>query len=175
VNLSSFNPIRDPDREEPYVEPTFLNSSATPSSHSSRLRHDLNERNIRLAEKTGVPNERSIGASSTVLYLPDERGRHGNFHPASYKRILNRAEWRRRLDKTHTTAHKILASHDRERRELDSCNSSDALLMNIFCHPRSFERDPLSSLLSFEANADLIFGYRPRISMIGRPGGLYRD
>jgi hypothetical protein len=37
--------------------------------------------------------------------------------------------------------------------------------MNVFCHPRSSERGPLSSLLSFEANADLVFGYKP--SMIG--------
>ncbi len=132
VDLLSFNPIRDNDWEAPYVEQTFVNSSATPTSPSSRLRQELNARNARWAEKCGVPHERSIGAGSTVLYLPDERGRHGNFHPASYKRILNHPKWRRRLVKTHTTAHKILASHDRDRRELDSCNSSDALLMNIF-------------------------------------------
>jgi hypothetical protein len=39
--------------------------------------------------------------------------------------------------------------------------------MNIFCYPRSPERGPLSTLLCFEANAGLIFGYKPRISMIG--------
>ncbi len=167
MDLSSFNLIRDNDREAPYVEQTFVNSSATPSSHSSRLRQELNARNARWAEKSGVPHERSIEAGSTVLYLPDERERHGNFHPASYKRILNDPAWRRRLVKTHTTAHRILVSHDRNRRELDSCNSSDALLMNIFCHPHSSGRGPLSSLLSIEANADLIFGYKPRISMIG--------
>ena len=73
-----------------------------------------------------------------MLYLPDKRERHGDSrNPASYKRILNNPRGVRRLVKTHTTAHRILVSHDRNRRELDSCNSSDALLMNIFCHPHS--------------------------------------
>jgi hypothetical protein len=167
VNPSFLNRIRDNDCEAVYVEQTAINSSAAHASHSFRLRQELNARNVRWAEKSGFPHELSIGAGSMVLYLPNERGRHGNFHPASYKRILTNPEWRSRLVKTHTTAHKILASHDRDRRELDACNSSDALLMNIFCHPRSSERDPLSSFLSFEANAHLIFGYKPRISMIG--------
>jgi hypothetical protein len=39
--------------------------------------------------------------------------------------------------------------------------------MNIFCHSRCSERGPLSSFLSLETNADLIFGYKPRISTIG--------
>jgi len=117
------------------------------------------------AETKQLAHEVSIASSPTVLYHP-EAGRHGNFHPASYKRILNKAAWRQRLVKTHTTAPKILVSHDRQRRELDSCNSSDALLMNIFCHPASLKRGLLSSLLSLDETADLIFGYKPRIPMI---------
>ena len=171
MDPSSLNPIQDNDRETPYfehnLEPMLSYRTANLTNHSSRLRQELNARNIQWAEKSGFPHERSIGADSTVVYLPDGRGRHGNFHTASYKRILTNPEWRRRLVKTHTTAHKILASHDRDRRELDACNSSDALLMNIFCHPRSSEPGPLSSFLSFEANAALIFGYKPRISLIG--------
>ena len=167
MDPSFLNPIQDNDCEAPFVEQTLVNRSANTSNHSSRLRQELNARNSQWAEKYGFPHERSIGAGSTVLYLPDGAGRHGNLYPASYKRILTNPEWRKRLVKTHTTAHKIFVSHDRDRRELDSCNSSDALLMNIFCHPRSSERGPLSSLLSFEANADFIFGYKPRISMIG--------
>jgi hypothetical protein len=167
VKPSLLNPIRDNDCEAPDVEQTVPSDSASRSSHSSRLRQELNARNARWAEKSAFRHELSIGADSAVIYLPDERGRHGNFHATSYKRILNNPEWRIRLVKTHTTAHKILASHDRDRCELDACNSSNALLMNIFCHPRSPERGPLSSFLSFEANADLNFGYKPRIFMIG--------
>jgi hypothetical protein len=69
--------------------------------------------------------------------------------------------------KPHTTARKILVSHDRDRRELDSCNSSDALLMNIFCHPSSYGHGPLSSLLSLDADANFVFGYKPRLPMVG--------
>jgi hypothetical protein len=38
--------------------------------------------------------------------------------------------------------------------------------MNIFCHPASLERGPFKSLLSIDENAEVIFGYKPRIPMI---------
>jgi hypothetical protein len=48
--------------------------------------------------------------------------------------------------------------------ELDSCNSSDALLMNIFCHPStSSAQSRLRQYLAVESTADLIFGYKPRV------------
>ena len=179
MDPSSLNPIQDNDREAPYVEQNLelmlVYRTANLSNHSTRLRQELNARNIHWAEKSGFPHERSIGADSTVLYLPDGRGRHGNFHTASYKRILTNPEWRKRLVKTHTTAHRILVSHDRDRRELDSCNSSDALLMNIFCHPRSSERGPLSSFLSFETNADSHLRLQAANLHDRRPGRLYGD
>jgi hypothetical protein len=105
------------------------------SSYASALRQELSARNIIWAESNGFLHECTLGALPSVLYRADDQQRHGNFHPASYKRILNNPAWKRRLAKVHTTARKRLLSHDPDRQELDSCNSSDALLMSVFCHP----------------------------------------
>jgi len=163
MDASSLTPISDYEASE--LAQVVVTGSSIHLSYSSGMRQELNARNSQWAERAGFLHELSVAAKPTVLYFEDARGRHGNFHPVSYRRILSNAEWRKRLVKTHSTAHKILASHDRERSELDSCNSSDALLMNVFCHPSSCRRGPLASLLSLDVNADLVFGYRPRLSM----------
>jgi hypothetical protein len=135
------------------------------------LRREVGARNVIWAEEHGFLHEQTTGSPSSVLYRPDERGRHGNFHPASYKRILRNPNWSARLSKTHTTARRCLVSHDPERRELDSCNSSDALLMNIFCHPSSASpKSALRSYLAIEASARFIFGHKPRIPL--QNGGI---
>jgi hypothetical protein len=134
--------------------------------YASLLRHELRARNIKFAEDHGFLYEQTIGSSLSVIYRADEEGRHGNFHPESYERILCNSDWKRRLSKKHTTAQKVLLSHDPDRVELDSCNSSDALLMNIFCHPStSSAQSTLRSYLAVETNAELIFGYKPRVPL----------
>jgi hypothetical protein len=51
-----------------------------------------------------------------------------NFLPSSYDCILKKKEWSDRLNKRHPQVHNA--------KEMQSSNSSDALLMNIFCHPK---------------------------------------
>lgn len=143
--------------------------SATPRTLASRqyaisLRRELSTRNIKWAEDHGFLYERIMGSSASVIYRPDNQGLHGNFHPASYKCILQNPLSRRQLSKKHTTARKTLLSHNPDRLELDSCNSSDALLMNIFCHPSaSSAQSDLRSYLAVESTADFVFGYKPRV------------
>lgn len=129
------------------------------------LKREIGMRNLAWAETQMLLHESSIGAMPTVLYREDDRGKHGNFHPASYRQIQKNPEWRARLQKTHTTAKKILVSHE-SRCELDSCNSSDALLMNIFCHPQNLTlNSKLHALLGLDAGKHLAFGYKPRIPL----------
>lgn len=130
------------------------------------LRQELCARNLRWAAEHGFLHEHTVGAVPSVLYRADEQGRHGNFYPASYRRILIDPGWRQRLAKTHTTARKRLLSHDADRCELDSCNSSDALLMNIFCHPSaSAPTSALRSFLSISPDVRFVFGHKPRVPM----------
>ncbi len=49
--------------------------------------------------------------------------------------------------------------------ELDSCTSSDALLMNVFCYPGVFQRGPMVQLLGLSTAAELrpSFGFNPGV------------
>jgi Restriction Endonuclease associating with ARP len=80
---------------------------------------------------------------------------HGNFHPASYVAIRENHSWARRLEKHH--------SHfpGGDVMELDSSNSSDALLMNIFCHPDTRSLVGLLKLLGLETWRTPEFGWDP--------------
>ncbi|MCU1313785.1 MAG: hypothetical protein JWM54_1542 [Acidobacteriaceae bacterium] len=137
--------------------------------YASLLRREITARASAWAQKQGVPWQCSTGQSAAVLFCEEEDGRHGNFFPAAYQRILATPSWRRRLRKTHTSARRYLATHDPDRRELDAATSSDALLMSIFCHPSAFTgSSSLRHLLGTEAPERLEFGYMPRIPLITR-------
>jgi Restriction Endonuclease associating with ARP len=89
-------------------------------------------------------------------------GRHGNFHPAAYQRICSNREWNRRLEKVHTASKRSRVRADWQWKELDSTNSSDALLMNIFCHPEVMTSTNVRAMLGVESNAVPEFGFKPR-------------
>lgn len=147
---------------DPSINQEFLfEQSSAPAA--SALRREIGARNVAWAEAQKLLHESSIGLMPIVLYREDDSGRHGNFHPVAYRQIQRKAEWRARLQKTHTTARRILVGHE-SRCELDSCNSSDALLMNIFCHPQNLKIDSrLRGLLGLNPDDQPVFGYKPLI------------
>jgi hypothetical protein len=102
----------------------------------SILRQELIARNSAYAALHLLPHVTSYGELPVVVYQRSECGlHHGNFISASYRAILRRPQWRRRLQKVHSQAGRSLPAADGLWRELDSSLSSDALLMNIFCYP----------------------------------------
>jgi hypothetical protein len=133
--------------------------------YAAHLRRDLAQRNLQWAHEQDYLHEASLGSVPAVLYREDEQGRHGNFLFVSYLAIKQNPAWARRLGKVHTSARRTLLSRDADRRELDSSNSSDALLMNIFCHPSTLVSPRLSTLLGVEPDAPVTFGYRPRVPL----------
>ena len=125
--------------------------------HPARaLYRDLNARAALYAQKHGLPHETT---RSSIVFCAGNRT-HGNFHPASWRAILADNEWTKRLGKTHT-AHRRAnkARADWHWRELDCAGSSDALLMNLFCHPRM----DASALLGTSTGAKPSFGVHPRL------------
>jgi hypothetical protein len=125
---------------------------------SAELRRELSSRNLLLGE--AVPHESTFGTVPSVLYR-DTDGYHGNFLAASYRRICAAEDWERRLAKCYTASRRVARSRDRVRRELDCANSSDALLMNIFCYPGITSRAALCSLLGIERGLRPQFGVKP--------------
>jgi hypothetical protein len=133
---------------------------------ATMLRLELAERARRYAELHGLPYCLSYGESPSVCFAPSEQdARHGNFLLASYKAILASPEWRRRLQKVHTQGRRSLPANDRGRwMELDACTSSDALLMNIFCHPAAGRDGGIAAHLG-ASGCSPCFGYRARVPL----------
>ena len=137
-----------------------------PSSYASRLRSELCARNASYAVHEQLPHVTSYGATPVVVYQPSPCGeRHGNFISASYRALLRRPQWRRRLEKVHSQADRALPKGDWVWKELDSSMSSDALLMNIFCYPGVTRRRELSVILGTETVALPKFGFKPRVPL----------
>ena len=136
-------------------------------NYANRLREELSLRALSWAEDNELPHEFTVGNQPSVLFRDADDATHGNFHPASYKCIRKKPEWNRRLRKSHTSARRNLVSHDAERSELDTAASSDALLMNIFCHPQAFAAgSSLRLLLATQTPERLQFGWKPRIPLV---------
>lgn len=118
---------------------------------ATNLRREISARNLANAHET------TYGSIPSVLFQDG-----ANFHPASYKRILASPAWAKRLDKTYTASSRVVRGHERTRAELDCAVSSDALLMNIFCHPQTLRSKRLQALLNLEPGMQPDFGVRVR-------------
>jgi hypothetical protein len=135
-------------------------------SYASNLRREICARNADFARQHRLEHVSSNGREPVIVYPPSVDSRaHGNFFPASYKAIQQNASWRKRLNKVHTQAGTSLPKAERRWRELDSCTSSDALLMNIFCCPRVLGNRSLAAMLGVEPGSRPQFGYRPRVPL----------
>ncbi len=107
------------------------------SSPAASLRGDIIDRARDWAVATASPSFESDGG--VVFFEPftsDDGLAHGNFLTASYTAILADAHWCGRLDKRHAGS-RFLPADKQGARETDSCTSSDALLLNVMCHPDS--------------------------------------
>lgn len=146
---------------------------------SEMLRAELSARSRDLARTQKLLYDLSPGTNPVVIFGRDEQGRHGNFHPDSYSHICANPDWARRLTKVHTASRRVRARADWQWMELDSANSSDALLMNIFCHPGVFYDGGLNSrvalLLNVDAGSQPCFGINPGVPLRGgKSNRVYR-
>jgi hypothetical protein len=79
-----------------------------------------------------------------------------NFNGISYNNILENRNWKKRLKKTHTQIKNV--------KEMQSSNSSDAILMNIFCHPDINKWNGIKKIIGLENINDISFGWNPSFS-----------
>jgi hypothetical protein len=135
-----------------------MTKPVTPSWSASLLRRDLNARAHHLARTQSLLHDISPGSKSendpAVIFGHDEQGKHGNFHPDSYANICANPAWLRRLTKPHTASRRSRPRKDWQWRELDTAASSDALLMNIFCHPAVFNGQTLAPAVANRLGVD---------------------
>jgi hypothetical protein len=107
----------------------------------------------------------SYGEQPVVCYLPSET-EHGNFLPETYRAIRQHQNWSKRLEKVHTQGRSGLPKNGYRWRELDSCNSSDALLMNVFCFPGTLKQPTIFNLLGVEPGVRPEFGVKARVPLM---------
>jgi len=137
------------------------------SMHAAQLRNEITARSQHFAQQNGIAFRRSQFDFGSLVFSPSVDGtRHGNFHPASYRAILRRRIWLKRFGKVLTVPDRLKqVEDDRRLCELDSCCSSDALLMNIFCHPGVRRSAVVLGLLGVHERAVPIFGWRARVPL----------
>lgn len=138
-------------------------------SFAVALRRALADCARRYALAAALPHCLSYGEAPTVCFEPYlDNSRHGNFLRGSYKAICANPAWRKRLAKVHTLGHRSLPAPATDRArwmELDTCTSSDALLMNIFCYPRMLRDARVCALLGVEPGVSPCFGYRAGVPL----------
>lgn len=131
--------------------------------HASVLRRELAERNRLYA--MGHSHVESYGDDPVIVYEPDEAS-HGNFYEPAYRAILGRKDWAKRLDKIYAQGKALpKAESGRKWRELDSCMSSDALLMNFFCTPEVVEAPAVRRMLGVESKEQPVFGWKAKVPL----------
>jgi len=136
-----------------------------PGGYAARLRSELAVRNRLWAR--GRAHVESYGSEPVIVFSPDDSSgavRHGNFFDSSYRAILERPDWMRRLRKAHT-GKRTLPHAERPWCELDASTSSDALLMNVFCASGVFDSAHVRSVLGADDGADLVFGWKARVPL----------
>jgi len=108
----------------------------------------------------------SRGVPPTVLFRRASDGRaHPNFHREVWAAVSADQSWAWRLAKPHSHKLALPEEFQAATMELDSSNSSDALLMNVFCYPGAVER--ISTVLGNTPNsARPDFGYAPKIALV---------
>jgi hypothetical protein len=125
----------------------------------------LSARSQQIAATTESPHELTTGEIPSVIFGRSENRQHGNFHWTSYRNICANPEWASRLTKVHTGYRKALPRASWHWKELDCANSSDALLMNIFCYSRTLRNRALSSMLGVTLDLVPEFGFKPGIPL----------
>ena len=130
---------------------------------ASLLRAELAARNRIYAR--GRAHVESYGAAPVIIYKPQNM-HHGNFFDPAYAAILTRPQWLQRFDKIHAQARSLpRPEENRKWRELDSCMSSDALLMNVFCTPGVTQSAAVRNALGIDADSLPDFGWKARVPL----------
>ena len=131
------------------------------------LRAELSLRSQRRAATYGLLHEQTDGHIPSIVFGGDETGRHGNFHPLAYEAIIHTPQWAKRLDKVHTASRRVRVRSNWQWKELDCANSSDALIMNIFCYPQVLASAAVYAMFGVDAKVKPEFGFKPRTPLHG--------
>lgn len=121
-----------------------------------QLKSRLSDAARKYAAAKNVPIDTSPKSAVLFCNLADA------FHHASYLSIAGNPQCAHRLQKSHQRVSGF--------REMQSSNSSDALLMNVFCHPQISTWGGVRNLLGFDP-VNPQFGIEAHVAKLGEPNG----
>lgn len=131
---------------------------------SGALRKDIGQRSESYATARGLPRYHSLGTPPTVMFEPFGTPMcHGNFLDSSYAAIAADPAWRIRLTKPHQRRNALPPIKQAHAMELDSSNSSDALLMNVFCHSAVASSAKMARLFGLQSLGRVEFGVAAQV------------
>jgi len=113
------------------------------------LRHEIRECALKYARTHELVIDETPASAVIFQKVRD------NFLPASFQAIEDNCRWLPRTTKPHQNLSGVL--------EMQSSNSSDALLMSVFCPPKFGSWKGVSDLLGFVPN-DPEFGFLARVA-----------
>ncbi len=116
---------------------------------SSDIKKSILSSTYKYIKKYKIPESEYEGRETAIIFRPLDK----NFLTGSLENIRENGDWANRLKKRHTHF---------DAPEMGSSNSSDALLMNIFCHPKFFTWEGPQKYLGF-AKERPEFGWNPQI------------
>lgn len=114
--------------------------------YPKRLKERLLSNALNLCHKESI---NGIERKSAFLFDNIEM----NFNSATFEHISKKNDFYKRLNKVHPNVPNF--------KEMQSSNSSDALLMNIFAHPKIKEWKSLRDLISINQSDNIEFGWNP--------------
>tara|TARA_R110002072_G_scaffold7503_2_gene40599 strand:+ start:350500 stop:351249 length:750 start_codon:yes stop_codon:yes gene_type:complete len=115
-------------------------------SYTKRLKNRLKQNAIEICKSIHEKGEeRKTGILFPSISL--------NFDPETYANINAKPDFKKRLDKSHPKA--------KGYKEMQSSNSSDALLMNIFSNPNILKIKGIRDLLGINKDDNIEFGWNP--------------
>ena len=115
-------------------------------NHSDRLKKRLLSNALNLCKKQQF---NGIQRKSAFLFNNISM----NFHPDTFNNISKNLNYKNRLAKIHANVPGF--------KEMQSSNSSDALLMNLFAHPKIKVWKSLRDLISIDQLDNIEFGWNP--------------
>lgn len=119
----------------------------------NQLRREINLKAMMYAQKNDLPFYMSKGGTVLFEEYTDKRGfcLHGNFLPETYFTVGKKPVWAKLLRKQYQYRNSLPLFRQGGARQVDSSSSTEALLINVLCHPAMHQNRELLDILGVEA------------------------
>lgn len=119
----------------------------------NQLRREINLKAMMYAQKNDLPFYMSKGGTVLFEEYTDKCGfcMHGNFLPQTYSTIYQKPVWAKLLQKQYQYRNSLPLFRQGAARQVDSSSSTEALLINVLCHPAMHDNRELLDVFGVDS------------------------